>query len=125
VITDAIVTIGTANFTQVVKFYEDILQQKPLPYLPLVYAQFSLPGLHRLHLGIFKPQASQEGEFSKPQGSGFSLCLEVRDLNVAIAQITRQGYPVNGKIMVASHGREIYVYDPDGNRLIFHQSHEA
>jgi hypothetical protein len=49
-IKDAIVTIGTVNFTQVVKFYEDILQQKPQPYLPLVYAQFSLPGLK---LGIF------------------------------------------------------------------------
>ena len=121
-IKEAIVTIGTVNFTALVKFYQDILQQKPQPYLPLVYAQFSLYGLQ---LGIFKPQASQEEEFSIPRGSGLSLCLEVGDLEAAIAQITSQGYPVNGKILVASHGREIYINDPDGNRLIFHQSHEA
>jgi hypothetical protein len=31
------------------------------------------------------------------------------------------GYPPPGEIITASHGREIYTYDPAGNRLILHQ----
>jgi hypothetical protein len=52
-----------------------------------------------------------------------SLCLEVSDLEDAIAHITALGFPPPGEILTASHGREIYAYDPDGNRLILHQSH--
>ncbi|MBD0267928.1 MAG: VOC family protein, partial [Cyanobacteria bacterium Co-bin8] len=48
---------------------------------------------------------------------------EVVDLEGAIAHLTTLGYPPPGPVMIASHGREIYAYDPDGNRLILHQSH--
>ncbi len=50
-----------------------------------------------------------------------SLCLEVIDLEAAIAHLTDLGYPPPGKILTASHGREIYAADADGNRLILHQ----
>ena len=52
---------------------------------------------------------------------GMSLCLEVKDLEGAIAHLVAIGYPTSGEIIVASHGREIYAYDPAGNRLILHQ----
>jgi hypothetical protein len=51
-----------------------------------------------------------------------SLCLEVTDLENAIAHVTALGYPPPGEIITGSHGREIYAYDPDRNRLIIHQS---
>jgi hypothetical protein len=50
-----------------------------------------------------------------------SLCLEVEDIYGAIAHLTAIGYPPPGSLMTTSHGREIYGYDPDGNRLILHQ----
>ncbi|MFM6271339.1 MAG: hypothetical protein ACKPFA_33295, partial [Dolichospermum sp.] len=51
-----------------------------------------------------------------------SLCLEVNNLESAISYLTSLGYPPLGIIYTASHGKEIYAYDPDGNRLILHQS---
>ncbi|MGL4621884.1 MAG: VOC family protein, partial [Chroococcidiopsis sp.] len=35
---------------------------------------------------------------------------------------TEIGCPPLGQIVTASHGREIYAYDPDGNRIILHQA---
>nr|WP_289501139.1 hypothetical protein [Gloeocapsopsis sp. IPPAS B-1203] len=51
-----------------------------------------------------------------------SLCLEVSDLENAVAHLTSLGYPPLGETLTASHGKEIYAYDPQGNRLILHQS---
>ena len=51
-----------------------------------------------------------------------AVCLEVADLERAIACLSELGYSPPGEIITASHGREIYAYDPTGNRLILHQS---
>ncbi len=116
----AFLTIGATNFTEVVDFYQNLLQQKPQPYSPERYAEFQLPGMV---LGIFSPQPSHAGEFSQSQNSGFSLCLEVEDLEMAIARMTKLDPSFDRESMViASHGREIYGYDPAGNRLIFHSA---
>ena len=72
-------------------------------------------------MAIFKPKKTNITEFNNSQGSGFSICLEVLDLENAIATLTAMGYPPPGKIITASHGQEIYAYDPTGNRLILHQ----
>jgi len=56
---------------------------------------------------------------------GMSLCLEVESLDAAIAHLSQLGCPPPGNILTASHGREIYAYDPDGNWLILHQSYSA
>ncbi len=111
-------TIGTGDFNTVVNFYQQWLQQAPRPFQPDHYAEFRLPGLK---LGIFAPQASHQGEFNQSAGSGFSLCCEVDDLEAVIADLARIGYPVSAGIQTSSHGREIYAYDPAGNRLILHQ----
>ncbi len=113
-------TLGTKQFTEVVDFYRDVLQQKPKPFSPERYAEFHLPGLR---LGIFRPQADHQREFAQSAQSGFSLCLEVEDLETAIAHFQQVNPGINlSQIQTASHGREIYVYDPAGNRLILHQS---
>jgi predicted enzyme related to lactoylglutathione lyase len=115
----AFVTIATVNFDRVVDFYTQFLGSSPQPYLPQVYAEFTIGGLR---LGVFAPKASNRAEFSESSRSGMSLCLEVERLEDSIDLLTKIGYPPSGEITTASHGREIYAYDPDGNRLILHQS---
>lgn len=118
--TDAFVTLATADAETLVQFYHQLLNQEPKSYIPHVYAEFQLAGLR---LGIFQPKQMHLEEFVKSIQSGMSLCLEVDNLEDAIAHLTRIGYPPPGEITTASHGREIYAYDPMGNRLILHQSH--
>jgi predicted enzyme related to lactoylglutathione lyase len=118
----AFVTIATVNFDRVVDFYTQLLGSTPQPYLPQAYAEFTIAGLR---LGIFAPKASNRVEFSESSRSGMSLCLEVESLEGSIDLLDRIGYPPLGEITTASHGCEIYAYDPDGNRLILHQSRSA
>lgn len=115
---DAFVTLATPQLAELVQFYEQLLAQTPAPYIEQVYAEFHLPGLR---LGIFQPKPDRQGEFAAPHRSAMSLCLEVSDLPAAIAHLSQLGYAPPGKPIQASHGQEIYAYDPDGNRLILHQ----
>lgn len=117
--TDAFVTLATVNFENLVTFYTNLLELKPATIIPNVYAEFQLPSVK---LGIFQPKKIHEPEFKNSAQSKLSLCLEVSNLEDAIAHLTVLGYPPPGEISIASHGREIYAYDPDGNRLILHQS---
>ena len=116
--TAALVTLASVDLEKLVLFYTQVLGKEPKPYIMYIYAEFQLPGLR---LGIFRPQKTNRSEFQKAK-SGMSLCLEVNDLKGAIAHLSALGYPPPGEILTASHGIEIYVYDPDGNRLILHQS---
>ena len=113
---EALVTLASINIENLVTFYMNLLG-KPKNHIPNVYAQFQLPGLR---LGIFKPKETNLQEFESAK-SRMSLCLEVTDLEDAIAHMTTLGYPPPGEIITASHGREIYAYDPEGNRLILHE----
>ena len=117
--TAAFVTLATSDLNKLVLFYTDLWQQKPQIYWQNVYAEFQISGLC---LGIFQPNKSNNAEFVNSRNSSMSLCLEVEDLANAIAHLTNIGYPPPGEIITASHGNEIYAYDPDGNRLILHQS---
>jgi len=117
--TNAIATIASTNFEDLVSFYTKMLGQKPVSLIPNVYAEFHLGSLR---LGIFKPKNTHESEFEISHKSKISLCLEVSHLEDAIAHLTALGYPPSGNISIANHGREIYAYDPDGNRLILHQA---
>ena len=116
--TNAFITLASVNIESLVDFYTQLLGQAPTSYIPNIYAEFQLPGLQ---LGIFKPKVTNKQEFESGK-SGMSLCLEVKDLEGAIAHLTSLGYPPPGKILTASHGKEIYAYDREGNRLILHQS---
>ncbi len=115
---DVFVTISTNRIQLLVEFYTQLFQKQPTVYQPSIYAEFQL---EKFRLGIFQPKAERQPEF-KNLSSSMSLCLEVEQLEQAIAHISEIGYPPPGKIIEASHGREIYAYDPAGNRLILHQS---
>jgi hypothetical protein len=118
----AFVTLATTNFEALIGFYQLLLERSPHPYIPQVYAEFQLPDLR---LGIFQPKQSHSSEFAN-QFSSMSLCLEVENLEATIAEISPILSQFDGsrlgEIAIASHGKEIYVYDPDGNRLILHES---
>jgi len=77
------------------------------------------PGIS--HPTLHTPHSTPIPDFA-PSPQSFALCLEVENLETAIAHLDQLGSPP-GEIMSASHGREIYAYDPDGNWLIVHQSH--
>jgi predicted enzyme related to lactoylglutathione lyase len=117
--TDSLVAIAAIDFPTTVKFYRQLLQQEPSTYVDNFYAEFKL---EQLKLALFKPKRGQEAEFAHSKGSGISLCLEVKDLQEAIAYWQEIGYPPPGAIITASHGQEIYAYDPAGNRIILHQA---
>lgn len=116
----AFLTLASAQFDELVVFYRQLLSQEPQPYMAGIYAEFHLP---QLQLGIFQPKADHTSEFAATSSGGMSLCLEVEDLESAIAHLTQMGYPPPQPMTTASHGREVYAYDPDGNRLILHQGH--
>jgi predicted enzyme related to lactoylglutathione lyase len=117
--TAALVTIASVNFDLVVDFYTQFLGFAPDRYIPNIYAEFPIAGMR---LGIFCPHPSHRDEFGSPSQSGMSLCLEVDSLERSIDRLCQLGYPPPGQIITASHGREIYCYDPDGNRSILHQA---
>jgi predicted enzyme related to lactoylglutathione lyase len=114
---EVFITIAADDFSTVVNFYQQLFSQQPNAYVANVYAEFQLTSLR---LGIFKPKNQQE--FANSAGSGMSICIEVEDLEAAIAHLSAIGYPPPGQIINASHGKEIYACDPAGNRLILHQS---
>jgi predicted enzyme related to lactoylglutathione lyase len=114
---DVFITLADPDGETLGRFYSKLFGLEPTVRIPGVYTEFLLPGLR---LGIFKPQEKHRAEFSGRSG-GMSLCVEVADLEEAIAQFTKLGYPPPGEIAIASHGREIYAYDPLGNRLILHE----
>lgn len=119
--TDAFVTLAANDLETLTQFYSQLLEQEPKPHIPNVYAEFQLSGLR---LGIFKSKESHLAEFSNSAQSAMSLCLEVNDLEEAINHLAALRYPSPGETTIAFHGREIYAYDPAGNRLILHQSIE-
>lgn len=111
------VAVSTTNLQALVDFYRELFQVEPSNYHVAMYAEFEL---RTLRLGLFQPKVDHQSEF-KNIASSMSLCVEVKDLGQAIKTLADMGYPCSGEITKASHGKEIYVYDPDGNRLIIHQ----
>ena len=114
----AFIALATAQLSRQVDFYNRFLKIAPTPYTA-TYAEFSLKGLR---LAIFVPKADNAAEFAASRSGAMSVCLEVSDLKGAIAHLQAIGYPPPGNVLSSSHGQEIYAYDPDGNRLILHQS---
>lgn len=112
-------TIATLNVDQLVKFYSNFLQVQPQIYQIDVYAEFHLKT--GLVLGIFKTRSRDIHEFNQPQKSALSLCLQVENLETAIAHLQTCGYDDKIEMITASHGQENYIYDPDGNRIILYQ----
>lgn len=127
-VADAVLLTLADRNQMLTSFYTQLFNQNPSVHIPGVYAEFQLPGLR---LGIFEPKVSNQAEFATVNGlsgsvtsGGMSLCLEVQSLEAAITHLTDLGAPL-GEIMQASHGREVYAYDPLGNRLILHEGNSS
>jgi hypothetical protein len=97
-----------------VAFYQKFLAQDPILHRPGIYTEFQLADLR---LGIFQPKQPEEFPAGK---SSISICLEVPDLAAVCNDLARLDIAVS-PIFTASHGQEVYVYDPTGNRWIIHQ----
>lgn len=113
----ALVTIAAVDFDRLLAFYSVLLQQLPQPHQPNVYAGFKVAGVD---LGIFQPKAGNK-EFAQQAAGAVSLCLSVDNLEKVLEHLAAHGYPQTSTVLTASHGRECYIYDPDGNRIILHQ----
>jgi predicted enzyme related to lactoylglutathione lyase len=115
-ISTVFVALARSNDEALVEFYRALFAVEPTIHQPN-YAEFALPGLR---LGIFQPKAEHRQEFAGQAGS-ISLCLEVNQLEAVMQRLSQLAAPL-GEIMVTSHGREMYAYDPAGNRLILHEA---
>lgn len=100
-------------------FYQALLEQDPVVDVPNVYAEFALLGIR---IGIYKPSNTHLTEFASLSSGSMSLCIEVESIEGAITHLTTLGYPPPGSIQHTSHGREIYAYDPQNNRIILHEA---
>ena len=113
------VTLSAFDLEKMTQFYRQLFQQEPEEVVPYSYVEFHLGNLR---LGIFRPHEDHKEEFSTVGKNPMSICLEVDDLDAAIDRLKSLGYAPPGAIIEAAHGREIYAYDPEQNRLIIHQS---
>lgn len=114
---DIYLAISTDDINALKDFYSRLLGQQPDVYRPSVYVEFRL---QKLRLAIFKPKSARRSEF-KNSSSSMSLCIEVEDLENAIAILADLGCLPPKEVIEASHGKELYAYDPAGNRLILYQ----
>ena len=114
-----LLTIATQQLSVLMGFYQNLLQRAPTLHQPGIYGEFALDGVR---LGIFQTQPEHWAEFDGPTSGALSLCVAVDDLDGAISHLHQLGYRPPGSIRLASHGREIYGYDPDGNRIILYEA---
>ncbi len=119
------VTIAAHDFDTIVEFYTRLLGDAPDrvmgPADALIYAEFEL---HGLRLGLYRPApGSSPGSSAGSSAGPISICIQVESLETAIDHLAAIGYPVSGDILTPRHGREIYAFDPEGNRLILYQPH--
>lgn len=118
-VTEVFVAIASVDLSRAVGFYQGFFESAPVVCDVDRYAEFHLPGLR---LAMFCPNVAHRSEFDYPARSAMSFCVEVADLDGAILRLGTIGYPPPGAVITAAHGREIYAYDPDGNRLILHEA---
>lgn len=126
------VTIAVTDLSAAQQFYQALFACEPSRILPDRYVEFQLAGLR---LGIYRPNPlssnplssnpSERPEIAVPPTASMSsvpmsLCFQVQDLDTTIAQLDQLQVP-HDAVAIASHGREVYAYDPNGNRLIFYQ----
>ena len=116
---EAFLAIAARDVEALVGFYCQLFDEEPHVRIPGTYASFRRPGLR---LDLFRPAADRAFEFSGER-SAIALCLQVPDLDAAIARLQVFGAIV-GAAIEASHGREAYAYDPEGNRTIIYQPYE-
>ncbi|MDX2270826.1 MAG: VOC family protein [Cyanobacteriota bacterium] len=113
VIQAALLSMATPDLRVQQEFYQRLLGQDPAVEIANRYIEFRLTGLR---LGIY---SSHHPDFQAGLGS-LSLCLQVTNLDAVMDGLAEAGIPTS-PVRIASHGREIDLQDPDGNRIVIHQ----
>ncbi len=114
-----LVSIGTEKIEECVAFYQKLFGYQPRVYKKSVYSEFDFQGLT---LAIYKPRSADEENLSNSNKSnGLSICLQVENLESVIVELKNLGDPLISQIKEDSNMKEIYIYDPGGNRIIFYQ----
>jgi predicted enzyme related to lactoylglutathione lyase len=111
----ALVTISAFDMNKLTQFYRQLFQQEPVGARPQSYVEFHVADLR---LGIFRPREKCKSEFAAVAKTPMSICLEVDDLDATIDRLKSLGCEPPGEIIDTPHGRGIYAYDPELNRLI-------
>jgi predicted enzyme related to lactoylglutathione lyase len=113
--------IAVRSLTGSVQFYQTLLGDGAVFRQIGKYVEFDLGDLR---LGLFEPKPEAAPEFDQRGHNPMSLCLAVADLDQTLTQLTAQFLLPDGppEIVLASHGREVYLFDPDGNRIILYES---
>jgi catechol 2,3-dioxygenase-like lactoylglutathione lyase family enzyme len=119
VITRSLVTIAAIDWAATLSFYQDLLQQAPPALQPDRYAEFQLTDCR---IALYAPRAT-ETPIPQPYPS-LSLCLHVQSLEGAIVQLQSRNITIPEGIQHSGHGREIYIYDPNGNRIILYEPND-
>ena len=114
-----LVSIGAENVEQICQFYQALLNQPPSIYRESIYAEFNLSGLV---LAIFKPRPNEHDEFfNEEHKGGLSICFLVENLQQIINHLVDLGYKEELSPKTTRTMKELYIYDPEGNRIIFYQ----
>ncbi len=113
--TNAFLTLATNQWQRAVDFYGHLLAQSPQAVQPNRFAAFDLQGLR---LAIYCPKV--EEKILLPTYPALSICLQVPSLAQSLIHLQNLNLDP-GTVQTSSHGREVYLYDPDGNRIIIYE----
>lgn len=118
----AFLALGSNKFEESVAFYSKLLGREPAERIGDYYAAFELP---EVRLGIFRPREQNSQDFENPVANqaGLSLVFYVPDLPKAMETVLALGHPAPGPVAENSKGREVYVFDPTGNRIILFEKY--
>jgi predicted enzyme related to lactoylglutathione lyase len=119
VITRSLITIASIDWATTLTFYQDLLQQSPQVVQPDRYAEFQLTDCT---IALYAPRLV-EVPIPQPYPS-LSLCLHVKSLASAIAQLESRNIAIPSGIQHNDHGQEIYIADPNGNRIILYEPND-
>jgi catechol 2,3-dioxygenase-like lactoylglutathione lyase family enzyme len=127
VITRSLITIATIDWPSTLRFYQDLLQLAPQVLQPDRYAEFWLPdgtmvSDRPLVIALYAPRPT-ETPIAQPYPS-LSLCLHVNSLAAAIARLESLNIAIPEGIQHRTHGQEIYIADPNGNRIILYEPND-
>lgn len=108
-VTGSLTSLQTMHFKDMDTFYRELLGE-PIAQKPGEWSQFSL---QNTRLVVW--QAKED----PARGDALQLCLTVSDLDEARSNAPEK--LVFSEIQLASHGRECFFKDPDGNTLILYE----
>ncbi len=125
------ISLGVQQFNPLVDFYQQVFAQPPQLLKPGVYAEFHYAGMR---FALYSVPPSSPIASPAPtvchHSPGLAICLQVVDLQQVLARVQAAiaYYPhpcmaAIGSILTPSHGREVHILDPEGNRLILYEPH--